>query len=56
MHRTEASGWELDIAQLESLVTQKTKLIFLCNPNNPTGRVEDAQTVQRIIAAADRVG
>ncbi|MGX1995303.1 pyridoxal phosphate-dependent aminotransferase [Xanthomonas axonopodis pv. cassiae] len=56
VHRTEASGWELDIAQLESLVTQKTKLIFLCNPNNPTGRVEDAQTVQRIIAAADRVG
>lgn len=54
--RTEASGWALDIAQLESLVTAKTKLIFLCNPNNPTGRVEDTQTLQRIIAAADRVG
>ncbi|WP_244952510.1 aminotransferase class I/II-fold pyridoxal phosphate-dependent enzyme [Xanthomonas maliensis] len=54
--RTEASGWALDIPQLESLVTPKTKLIFLCNPNNPTGRVEDAQTLQRILVAADRVG
>ncbi|MFA1719272.1 pyridoxal phosphate-dependent aminotransferase [Xanthomonas campestris] len=56
VQRSEADGWALDIAQLESLVTAKTRLIFLCNPNNPTGRVEDAQTVQRIIDAADRVG
>ncbi|MCC4595629.1 pyridoxal phosphate-dependent aminotransferase [Xanthomonas campestris pv. phormiicola] len=54
--RSEASAWTLDVAQLEALVTPKTRLIFLCNPNNPTGRVEDAATLERIIAAADRVG
>ncbi|AYB59367.1 aminotransferase class I/II-fold pyridoxal phosphate-dependent enzyme [Ralstonia solanacearum] len=54
--RSEASGWALDIDQLEALVTPKTKVIFICNPNNPTGRVEDEATLRRIIAAADRVG
>ncbi|WP_045727502.1 aminotransferase class I/II-fold pyridoxal phosphate-dependent enzyme [Xanthomonas sp. GPE 39] len=56
VQRFESNGWALDIAQLEALVTPRTKLIFLCNPNNPTGRVEDAATLSRIIAAADRVG
>ncbi|WP_349657286.1 pyridoxal phosphate-dependent aminotransferase [Xanthomonas sp. 10-10] len=54
--RLEASGWALDIDQLETLVTPRTKLIFLCNPNNPTGRVENLATLQRIVAAAERVG
>lgn len=54
--RTESLGWALEIDQLEALVTPKTKLIFICNPNNPTGRVEDEATMRRIIAAADRVG
>lgn len=54
--RSEASGWALDVDQLEELVTPRTKVIFICNPNNPTGRVEDAATLRRIIAAAERVG
>jgi aspartate/methionine/tyrosine aminotransferase len=54
--RSEASGWALDIDRLEELVTPKTKAIFICNPNNPTGRVENEATIRRIIAAADRVG
>ncbi|AGH86532.1 aminotransferase class I/II-fold pyridoxal phosphate-dependent enzyme [Ralstonia pseudosolanacearum] len=54
--RNEALGWALDVDQLEALVTPKTKLIFICNPNNPTGRVEDEAALRRIIAAADRVG
>lgn len=54
--RSEASGWALDVDQLEALVTPRTKAIFICNPNNPTGRVEDEATLRRIIAAADRVG
>lgn len=54
--RSEASGWALDVDQLEELVTPRTKVIFICNPNNPTGRVEDEATLRRIIAAAERVG
>lgn len=28
-----------DLEQLESLITPKTKAIFICNPNNPLGKV-----------------
>jgi aspartate/methionine/tyrosine aminotransferase len=54
--RDEESGWALDVDRLEELVTPRTKVIFICNPNNPTGRVEDAATLRRVIAAAERVG
>jgi histidinol-phosphate aminotransferase len=30
---------EIDLAEISKLVNQKTKLIFLCNPNNPTGSI-----------------
>ncbi len=33
------SGWEIDFDQLEHLVTPRTRLLMLCNPQNPTGRV-----------------
>ena len=32
-------NWRFDLEEIKSLVTNKTKLIFLCNPHNPTGRV-----------------
>ncbi|HHB89875.1 MAG TPA: pyridoxal phosphate-dependent aminotransferase [Anaerolineae bacterium] len=31
--------WELDMAALEEAADAKTKLLLLCNPQNPTGRV-----------------
>ena len=32
-------GYKFDIEQLKSLISPKTKLIFVCNPHNPAGRV-----------------
>jgi aspartate/methionine/tyrosine aminotransferase len=54
--RLEARGWALDVDRLEALVTPKTKVVFICNPNNPTGRVEDEATLRRIVGIAERVG
>ena len=54
--RIEARGWALDLDRLEALVTPKTKVVFICNPNNPTGRVEDEQTLRAVIGIAERVG
>ena len=35
----EESGWHLDFNELRLMLTNKTKLISICNPNNPTGAV-----------------
>lgn len=32
-------GWQLDFDQLEAVVTPESKVLMLCNPQNPTGRV-----------------
>jgi len=42
----------LDISELESKVTPKTKLIVLTNPNNPTGAILNLDTLQKIIEIA----
>jgi len=54
--RQEADGWELPLDQLADAVTAKTKMIFLTNPNNPTGDLMDRKTLQEVVQIADRVG
>jgi aspartate/methionine/tyrosine aminotransferase len=52
----EACGWKPDLEQLRQAVTNRTKLIAICNPNNPTGYILSAAEMDAIVAAADRVG
>jgi len=33
----EAKRWSLDIDKIQKAITARTKAIFFCNPNNPTG-------------------
>jgi len=42
----DANDWKLDMDHLQSLVTDKTKLIFFNNPNNPLGKVFTHEEVQ----------
>lgn len=55
-HLREEIGWAPDLAELESVVTPATKLIAVCNPNNPTGRILTETEMDKIIACAERVG
>lgn len=50
------AGWALDIDELNANVSEKTKIIAMVNPNNPTGYIMSAQEMDAIVAAADRVG
>lgn len=50
------SGWSIDIAALERLVTPRTKLILICNPNNPTGARLTADELDDIARVAARAG
>ncbi len=52
----EESGWAPDLAELESVVTARTRLIAVCNPNNPTGCVLSESEMGAIINIADGVG
>ena len=46
--------WAPDLDALERAVTPKTKLIALCNPNNPTGAILTEQEMERVVATARR--
>jgi aspartate/methionine/tyrosine aminotransferase len=49
-------GWALDIDELNAGVTEKTKIIAVVNPNNPTGHIMTDEEMAAVVAAADRVG
>ena len=52
----EDQGWALDLDALNAAVTERTKLIDVCNPNNPTGYILTEPEMDAIVAAAERVG
>ncbi len=54
--RSEAEGWRLPIDRLAQAVTPRTRLIFLTNPNNPTGNLMTSAELAAVVAIADRVG
>ena len=49
-------GWSLDLDKLRNLVSKKTKLISLCNPNNPTGSIMQTPDMEEVVRIADSVG
>ena len=51
----ESLEWKPDLDELKSIVSEKTKLICICNPNNPTGSVLPKKMVEDIVAIAESV-
>lgn len=50
------SGWFLDLDELRGAVGRRTKLIMVCNPNNPTGFVMSPEEMAAVVEAADLAG
>lgn len=48
--------WAPDLDELRRLVNPKTKMICVCNPNNPTGAVLDIEVMKGIVDIASEVG
>lgn len=42
--------WTHDLEGMARAITAKTRLVFLCNPNNPTGTTVPADAVERFMA------
>ena len=55
-HLDESNGWQVNQAELKQAVTPKTKVIAVCNPNNPTGHILTEEEMKTIINAAQEVG
>ncbi len=50
------NNWRLDVDWLEALVTPRTKLVSIVNPNNPTGSILSTEEMRRIVAICERTG
>lgn len=56
INRKEEDAWSLPLDDLRAAVSDNTKLIFLTNPNNPTGRLLTKDELTEIVEVARRVG
>ncbi len=50
----EANGWNPDLADIESKITERTHALVVINPNNPTGAVYSADVVRGLLDIARR--
>ena len=50
------NSWRLDLDVLESLVTAKTILISVVNPNNPTGSIFSKEEMKRVVNICRKAG
>ena len=49
------SSWEIDWDEFEQAVNPKTRLVYLSNPNNPSGSVLSDEAMQRIVKRCEEV-
>ncbi len=53
--RTELENdWKVDLDNLEKLIDKDTRMIILNNPNNPTSKVMNAETLEKIVEIANK--
>jgi alanine-synthesizing transaminase len=52
----EDNGWQPDIADIKSKITNKTKALVIINPNNPTGAVYSEAILKELVALAEQHG
>lgn len=54
-HLREENGWAPDLDELNEIVTKNTKLIAICNPNNPTGYILSEKEMDAIVDVAESI-
>ena len=50
----ERNRWIIDFDELEKSLTPQTRLLLLCNPHNPVGRVYSRQELEKLVALCGR--
>ena len=52
----EGEDFRLDVERTLATVNHSTKVLYLCNPNNPTGRVEERAAILEIVQECEKRG
>ncbi|MCP4543113.1 MAG: aminotransferase class I/II-fold pyridoxal phosphate-dependent enzyme [Chloroflexi bacterium] len=55
-HLQENQDWALDVDELNKAVSNETKLVAVCNPNNPTGHILTEADMDAVVNATARAG
>lgn len=53
-HRLESTTWRFDWEAMESAVSSRTRVLILCNPQNPLGRVFSADEILQLAEFCER--
>jgi aspartate aminotransferase len=46
--RCDEATWDLDVDAIAAAITERTRMVLINTPNNPTGRIYPAETLQRL--------
>jgi aspartate/methionine/tyrosine aminotransferase len=52
----EELDWGIDLDVFEEMVSNRTKMIAVCNPNNPTGHIMTPEEMDSVVGAAAKIG
>lgn len=55
-HLRESAAWAPDLDEFERRLSPRCRLIAICNPNNPTGAVLQADAIDAMVGLAHRAG
>ena len=54
IHTTLENGWEPSPSEIEDAITPRTRMIVLCYPSNPTGKILPTKIMDQIMEIASR--
>ena len=54
LNLSEKDNFEIDIDKLESLITNKTRLLIINNPNNPTGAFMEKEKIDKLVIMLEK--
>jgi aspartate/methionine/tyrosine aminotransferase len=52
----EELGWQADPAEIEAAIGERTRVVVVTNPGNPTGRALGDEAIDALLAAVQRTG
>jgi histidinol-phosphate aminotransferase len=53
IHVAPGEGLEFDVAAIKEVITDRTKVVFLCSPNNPTGMLTSEEDVRYLLESTN---